>query len=63
MFGAVSQVEGLVNKIETESKTKYTVILTGGFSSLLSSHLNTSHLVDVDLTLKGMFYIEELFNK
>ena len=63
MFGAVSQVEGLVNKIETESKTKYTVILTGGFSSLLSSHLNTSHIVDVDLTLKGMFYIEELFNK
>ena len=63
MFGAVSQVEGLVNKIETESKTKYTVILTGGFSNLLSSHLNTSHIVDVDLTLKGMFYIDELFNK
>jgi type III pantothenate kinase len=63
MFGAVSQVEGLVNKIETESKTKYTVILTGGFSNLLSSRLNTNHIVDVDLTLKGMFYIDELFNK
>jgi len=63
MFGAVSQVEGLVNKIETESKTKYTIILTGGFSELLSPHLNINHVIDADLTLKGMLYIDDLFNK
>tara|TARA_Y100000389_G_scaffold166074_1_gene170608 strand:- start:13337 stop:14056 length:720 start_codon:yes stop_codon:yes gene_type:complete len=62
MYGSISQVEGLINKIELESNEKYTVLLTGGFSELLSPYLNIEHIVDVDLTLKGMFYINELFN-
>ena len=62
MYGSVSQVEGLINKIELESNEKYTVLLTGGFSELLSPYLNIEHIVDVDLTLKGMLYINELFN-
>ena len=37
MFGAVSQVEGLINRIELESNQKYNIILTGGFSKLLSN--------------------------
>ena len=63
MFGAVSQVEGLINRIELESNQKYTIILTGGFSKLLSKALSINHIVDVDLTLKGMFHIDESFNK
>ncbi len=62
MYGSVSQVEGLINKIELESNEKYTVLLTGGFSELLSPYLNIEHIVDIDLTLKGMFYINESFN-
>jgi len=62
MYGSISQVEGLINKIELESNEKYTILLTGGFSELLSPYLNIEHIVDVDLTLKGMFYINELFN-
>ena len=62
MYGSISQVEGLINKIELESNEKYTVLLTGGFSELLSPHLNIEHIVDIDLTLKGMFYINESLN-
>lgn len=62
MYGSISQVEGLVNKIELESNEKYTVLLTGGFSELLSPYLDIEHIVDIDLTLKGMFYINESFN-
>ncbi len=63
MFGAVSQVEGLINRIELESNQRYTIILTGGFSKLLSKALSINHIVDVDLTLKGMLHIDESFNK
>ena len=62
MYGSISQVEGLINKIELESNEKYTVLLTGGFSELLSPYLNIEHIIDIDLTLKGMFYINESFN-
>ncbi|MDB4859479.1 type III pantothenate kinase [Candidatus Marinimicrobia bacterium] len=62
MYGSISQVEGLINKIELESNEKYTVLLTGGFSELLSPYLNIEHIVDIDLTLKGMFYINESLN-
>ena len=62
MYGSVSQVEGLINKIKLESNEKYTVLLTGGFSELLSPYLNIEHIVDIDLTLKGMFYINESLN-
>jgi len=63
MFGAVAQVEGLVKKIQLESNTHHTLILTGGFSKLISPHLNIDHVLEIDLTLKGMFYINEFLNK
>lgn len=62
MYGTIAQVEGLINKIERETNQKYTILLTGGFSELLSPYLNIEHIVDIDLTLKGMFYIYESIN-
>ena len=63
MFGAVAQVEGLVKKIQLESNTQHSLILTGGFAKLISPHLNIDHVLEIDLTLKGMFYINESLNK
>ena len=63
MFGAVSQVEGLIKKIETERKMQFNVLLAGGFAKLLSPRLSIKHILDIDLTLKGMFYIYEDINK
>ena len=62
MFGAVDQVEGMVRRIYKESPADYFIILTGGFSSLISKELSFKHTVDQDLTLKGMIYIYESNN-
>ena len=62
MFGAVDQVEGMIKRITLETKTDYSVILTGGFSNLISPQLTFSHTVDKDLTLKGVIYIYESNN-
>ena len=60
MFGAIDQVEGMIKRIKNETITNYDIILTGGFSKLLSSYLSTKHILDIDLTLKGMIYIDDV---
>ncbi len=59
MFGAVDQVEGMIKRIYEETRINYNIILTGGFSTLISSQLSYKHIVDSDLTLKGIVYIYE----
>ena len=59
MFGAVGQVEGMIYRIQEETKTNYSIFLTGGFSKLISPQLRFDHIVDIDLTLKGIVYIYE----
>ena len=62
MYGAIDQVEGMIKRITKEKKSKYKIILTGGFSKLLSPFLSIEHIVDMDLTLKGLYYIYESNN-
>ena len=62
MYGAIDQVEGMIKRIINEKKSKYKIILTGGFSKLLSPFLSIEHIVDMDLTLKGLYYIYESNN-
>lgn len=59
MFGAIDQIEGIVNRVNQETKIKNNIILTGGFSKLLAPHFSFNHTLDIDLTLKGMVYIYE----
>jgi len=59
MYGALDQVEGMIKRISNESNEEYNIILTGGFSTVLSSYLSLEHTLDPDLTLKGMIYIDE----
>ena len=62
MYGAVDQVQGMIQRIINEKKSDYKIILTGGFSKLLSPYLSIEHIVDMDLTLKGLYYIYESNN-
>ncbi len=62
MFGAVDQVGGMITRINTETKLNNQIILTGGFSKLLSPKLKIPHTLDIDLTLKGMIFIYESNN-
>ena len=42
-----------------EMEKKYQIILTGGFSILISEKLKIDHTVDIDLTLRGMVHLHE----
>ena len=59
MYGAIDQVEGMVQRIILETNEKYQIILTGGFSILISEKLKIDHTVDIDLTLRGMIHLHE----
>jgi len=62
MFGAIDQVEGMICRINKETNTEHEIILTGGFSKLISPKLKIPHTIDIDLTLKGIIYIFEYNN-
>ena len=59
MYGALDQVEGMIKRISNESDKEYNIILTGGFSVILSPYLSLEHTLDPDLTLKGMICIDK----
>jgi len=55
MFGSVDAVQGMISRIKSElSLDHITVILTGGFSSVISPGLSIPHTLEPDLTLKGI---------
>ena len=59
MYGAVDQVEGMINRIQKETNSKYKIILTGGLSNVISPYLSLVHTKDTNLTLKGIIYIHD----
>jgi len=59
MYGAVDQIEGMIKRIDKETQTNNNIILTGGFSKIIASKLSINHILDIDLTLKGMVFINE----
>ena len=61
MFGAIDQINGMINRIQEETQNKnYSIILTGGFGKFLSPKLNITYILDEHLTLKGLLYIHNL---
>ncbi len=55
MFGAIDEVHGMVRRILNETGwKKMSVILTGGFSRLISPGLEIEHQLAPQLTLEGM---------
>ena len=62
MYGAIDQVEGMIKRIKGERKDNYQIIITGGLSKLLSPYLSIEHTLDMDLTLKGIIYIDQFNN-
>ena len=62
MFGGIDAINGMLNRIQTELNWKdFSVILTGGFSSLISPQLKNPHKLAPHLTLDGMRMIEKSF--
>lgn len=62
MFGGIDSVNGMLNRIQKEMNWKsLNIILTGGFSSLISPKLDRPHHLLPHLTLDGMRFIAENF--
>ena len=55
MFGGIDSINGMIHRIQCEfDETIETLILTGGFSKTLSPKINHPHILDSDLTIKGI---------
>ena len=55
MYGGLDSVEGMINRIKKELNYKsINIILTGGFSSLISPKMKTKHILDKSITLYGL---------
>lgn len=59
VYGYVSQVDGLVRRIEREMGRKAFVVATGGLAELISSESETIQEVDPLLTLRGLKIVYE----
>ena len=56
-WGYLSLIEGLVERIQNNRKTKVRVIATGGLSTLFSQETSVFDYVDLDITLGGLVEI------
>ena len=60
MFGAIDSVEGMIKRILKETKwenQQFKIILTGGFSTILSPQFSFQHFIEPNLTLYGIYAI------
>ena len=60
MYGGLDAVEGMIKRIINETTYEnMNIILTGGFSSLISSRMEISHKLDKTITLYGLKLIAD----
>ena len=55
MLGGLDSINGMICRIKNElNETIETVVLTGGFSEILSPKIESPHILDKNLTIKGI---------
>ncbi len=59
-FGWISIIEGITEKLESFYGFKLQIILTGGYSEIISKGLKLQHVHDPLLTMKGIKYIADI---
>ena len=60
MYGGIDAINGMLTRIKKELDDEIQhIILTGGFSAILSKHISHSHMLDLNMTLKGIKLIWE----
>ncbi len=47
-------IENILRLIKKETKRSYTIILTGGYSSLFKNSIKSKVFIDEDITMKGL---------
>ena len=59
-WGYIGLVENIIDKISKQTKKKYKVILTGGYSHLFDKSIKSKVFIDKDITVKGLLKIINL---
>ena len=55
MYGGLDSVEGMIRRIKKElNYKKMNIVLTGGFSHLISNKMTSKHILDESITLYGL---------
>lgn len=62
-FGYISLVEGIIEKIFTESDGRFNVVATGGYAKLISDGTDKINILDENLMLEGLQIIHEKLSK
>jgi len=58
MYGAIDSINGMVNRINKETKWKdCSIIMTGGFSEVIKSKISKNFIFNPNLTLEGLNFI------
>ena len=53
-WGYIGLVKNIIHKIYKQTKKKYKIVITGGFSNLFSNSLKIKAVIDKDITMKGL---------
>ena len=61
-WGYAGLIDNIINLIKKETRKKYKVIITGGFSNLFKKSIKTKVIENRDITIKGLIKISKLIN-
>ena len=61
-WGYTGLIDNIVELIKKESKKKFKIIITGGFSKLFVNSLKSKVIIDKDITIKGLIRTVKLIN-
>jgi len=59
-WGYIGLVQNIIDKISKQTKKKYKIILTGGFSHLFLKSFKYKVFIDKDITIKGLLKITKI---
>ena len=59
-WGYIGLVQNIIDKISKQTKKKYKVVLTGGYSHLFIKSIKEKVFIDKDITIKGLLKIAKL---
>ena len=61
-WGYTGLIDNIIELIKKETKKKFKIIITGGFSKLFVNSLKSKVIIDKDITIKGLIRTVKLIN-
>ena len=61
-WGYAGLIDNIINLIKKETRKKYKIVITGGFSNLFKKSIKAKVIKNKDITIKGLIKISKLIN-